>query len=116
MQKEVEREKKKCMCVHCRLSRIIFPSLARGVLVLGKGMAWPRRHWHVHASSFQFNFFLYFFLYFSARSLFIAGGCLASLVSLYICTVVALLGFLVGLLTSGSRGDVMIMDGMGWDG
>lgn len=28
-----------------------------------------------------------------------------------------LLGFLVGLLTSGSRGDVMmIMDGMGWDG
>lgn len=68
----------------------------------------------MHAS-FQFNFFI-FFLYFSARSLFIAGGCLASLVSLYICTVVALLGFLVGLLTSGSRGDVMIMDGMGWDG
>lgn len=70
-----------CMCVHCRLSRIIFPSLARGRLGLGKGhgMATQALAWHVHASSsFQFNFFIFFILYFSARSLFIAGGCLAS--------------------------------------
>lgn len=60
-----------CMCVHCRLSRIIFPSLARGRLGLGKGhgMATQALAWHVHASSFQFNFFIFFFILFRTLSL-----------------------------------------------
>lgn len=80
LQKGGRKRKKKCVCVYAlpTFSHTVSSLPSKGdVLVLGKGMAWPRWHWHVHASSFQFNFFI-FFLYFSARSLFVAGGCLAS--------------------------------------
>lgn len=66
--------------------------------------------------------FYFYFLYFSARSLFIAGGCLASSVSLYSmyicthCTVVAfirLFGWLAYLGFS-RRCDDHGWDWMGW--
>lgn len=73
-------EKKK-LCVHCRLSRI--SSLAR--VVLG-------RAWHGHAGMaciiVSIQLFFYTFPHALALSLFIAGGCLASSVSLYTCTIV----------------------------
>lgn len=58
----VEREKKNVYVYALPTFSHYFPFPSKGgVLVLGKGMAWPRRHWHVHASSFQFNFFIFYF-------------------------------------------------------
>lgn len=80
-------EKKK-MCVHCRLSRIhIFPSKGGlGAMAWHAGMCMCM----CMACIVSIQLFFIFFLYFSARSrslsLFIAGGCLASSVSLYTCT------------------------------
>lgn len=71
-----------CMCVHCRLSRIIFPSLARGRLGLGKGHGMATQALACACIIVSIQLFIFFILYFSARSLFIAGGCLASSVSL----------------------------------
>lgn len=125
MQKGGRKRKKKCICVCIAdfLAYCIFPSLARGRLGLGKGHGMATQALACACIIVSIQLF-YFFLYFSARSLFIAGGCLASLVSLYtcthvlivLCTVVAfirLFGWLAGLGFS-RRCDDHGWDGLGW--
>lgn len=124
MQKGGRKRKKKCVCV-CIADFLALSSLpSKGGLGLGKGHGMATQALACACACIvSIQLFYIFFLYFSARSLFIAGGCLASSVSLlcryyvhmYTCTHCTVVAFIRLFGWLAYLGFSRRCDDHGWD-